>query len=111
MSATWPPPPDLDSIRELVRTADTEDFISMTDAPDDEYDGEADELFAAIGRWPTAQITSANLLPVIEKIWSRSFNYDAAVRVSIRPRLDALAEQIARFFGPEARPQVRERSQ
>jgi hypothetical protein len=110
MSA-WPPPPDRDSIRELVRTADTEDFISMTDAPDDEYDGESDELFAAIGRWPTAQITSTNLLPVIEKIWSRSFNYDTAVRASIRPRLDALAQQIARFFGPEAQPQVREQSQ
>jgi hypothetical protein len=109
--STWPPPPDRDSIRELVRTADTESFISMTEAPDDEYDGESDELFAAIGRWPTAQITSSNLLPVIEKIWSKSFNYDADIRERIRPSLQALADEIARFFGPEAAPQVRERSE
>lgn len=103
----WPPPPDRDSIRELVRTADTEDFISMTDAPDDEYDGEADELSAAIGRWPTAQITSPNLLPVIEQIWSKSFNYDADIRDRLRPTLRTLADDIARFFGPEAAPRVR----
>jgi hypothetical protein len=110
MSA-WPPPPDRDSIRELVRTADTEDFIALTDAPEDEYDGEADELFATIGRWPTEQITSANLLPVIEKIWSKSFNYDPDIRARLRPTLQALADEIARFFGPEAKPLVRDGSQ
>jgi len=109
-STTWPPPPDRDSIRELVRTADTESFISMTDAPDDEYDGEADELFAAIGSWPTAQIASVNLLPVIEKIWSKSFNYDANIRERLRPTLQTLAQQIARFFGPEAEPQTRQQA-
>jgi hypothetical protein len=111
MNAPWPPPPDRNSIRELVRTADTESFISMTEAPPDEYDGEADELFAAIGRWPTEQITSVNLLPVIEKIWSKSFNCDADIRERLRPTLQALADEIARFFGPEAQPQVRERSE
>ena len=109
--STWPPPPDRNSIRELVRNADSESFISMTEAPLDEYDGEADELFAAIGRWPTGQITFVNLLPVIEKIWSRSFDYDANLRERIRPTLQALADEIARFFGPEAQPQVRERSE
>lgn len=110
MSAPWPPPPDLASIKKLVHDSDTEEFIAMG-SPADEYDVEAEELFAKIGRFPTAQLTVANILPHIEAIWSRSFNYDAAVRVSVRPRLAALAQQIARFFGPEAQPEVRERSQ
>jgi hypothetical protein len=106
----WPPPPDLASIKELVRDADTEEFIA-NGAPTDEYDHEAEQLHAAIGRFPTADLTEANILPHIETIWSKSFDYDDAILASTRPRLNALAQQIARFFGPEAQPQVRERSQ
>ena len=102
----WPPPPDLASIKELVRDADTEKFIA-NGSPDDEYDGEAEQLFAAIGRFPTAQLTAPNILPHVEAIWSRSFDYDGAVLALIRPALLTLAQQIARFFGPEAVPQVR----
>jgi hypothetical protein len=108
MSA-WPPPPDLASIKELVRDADTEEFIAIG-GPPDEYDGEAEELFAAIGRFLTEQLTEADIVPHIDAIWTKSFDYDDAVRASIRPKLAALARQIARFFGPDARPQVRERN-
>ena len=106
MSSAWPPPPDLSSIKELVRDADTEDFIA-NGSPVDEYDHEADLLFASIGRLPTTDLTASTIAPHIERIWSTSFEYDEAVRASIRPRLAAPAQQIARFFGPEARPQVR----
>ena len=109
MSA-WPPPPDLGSIQELVRNADTEGFIAIHGAPPDEYDSEAEDLFASIGRWPTDQITAANLAPVIERVWSKSFAYDDETSARAYPALLGLAQQIARFFGPEAKPQVRDGS-
>jgi hypothetical protein len=108
MSTTWPPPPDLASIKELVRDADTEDFIA-NGSPSDEYDGEAEELFAAIGRFPTAELVVPNILPHIERIWSRSFAYDDVILAKSLSDLQGLAEQIARFFGPEAQPTVRQR--
>jgi hypothetical protein len=107
MSA-WPPPPDLGSIKELVRDADTEEFIA-NGSPADEYDGEAEALFADIGRFPTPELVAPNILPHIQRIWSRSFSYDDEILTESRPKLLALAQQIARFFGPEAQPQVRER--
>jgi hypothetical protein len=103
----WPPPPDLASIKELVHNADTEKFIAMG-SPADEYDGEAEQLFAKIGRLPTSDLTASNILPYIEVIWSKSFDYDDEVLAKSRPVLFTLAQQIARFFGPEAKPQVRE---
>jgi hypothetical protein len=106
MSAPWPPPPDLASIKELVRDADTEDFIA-NGSPMDEYDHEAEQLFAAIGRFPTADLTEENIVPHIETIWSKSFDYDGVALTVNRRALLALAHQIARFFGPEARPQTR----
>jgi len=105
--SNWPPRPDLASIKELVRDADTEEFIANS-SPADEYDGEAEELFAAIGRFPTTELTAPNILPHIERIWSRSFSYDDDILIKIRPNLLALAEQIARLFGPEAQPQTRQ---
>jgi hypothetical protein len=107
MSA-WPPPPDLASLQELVRNADTEGFIALQGAPADEYDSEAEDLFASIGRWPTDQITEADLIPVIERIWRRSFSYDQETSARTYPALLGLAQQIARFFGPGAKPQVRD---
>ena len=109
MSA-WPPPPDLSSIKELVRDADTEGFIA-NGSPADEYDGEAEQIFAIFGRWTTAQLTVPNLVPIIEKAWTRSFGYDDGILTIARPKLEGLAKQIARFFGPEATPQVRQRSE
>lgn len=106
MTPTWPPPPDLESIKELVRNADTEELIA-NGAPSDEYDGEAEQLHLVIGNLPTAGLTVPNILPHIEAIWRKSFGYDDEVLMKIRPDLQALAEQIARFFGPEAQPQTR----
>ena len=105
-AASWPPPPDLKSIRELVRDADVEGFIAEG-APADEYDTEAEEFFAAIAHLRVAEITVTALLPTLEEIWSRNLVRDAAVLVTRRPALELLAGQVCRFFGPEARPQVR----
>jgi hypothetical protein len=107
MSQPWPPPPDLDSIKELVRDADTEEFIKLHGAPADEYDGEAEDLHKAIAFFETAEITVPRLLPIIRSIWQRSFDYSDAHLALAEPEFEALAQQIARFFGPEAKPQVR----
>ena len=108
--AAWPPPPDLDSIRELVRTADPEGHIA-DGAAADEYEPEEEAIFAAIAHLPTAQLTPANLAPLIEQAWRDSFAHDDEALAKSRPALLTLAQQIARFFGPEATPQVRQRSE
>jgi hypothetical protein len=110
MSATWPPPPDLHSIRELVRAADPERHIAEG-APADEYEPEEDAIFAAIAHLATAQLTAAALTPIIEQAWRDSFAHDDASLAASRPALLTLAQQIARFFGPEAQPQTRQSSQ
>jgi hypothetical protein len=108
MSTPWPPPPDLDSIKELVRDADIEGLIENHGAPADEYDTEAQDLHAAIAHFPTSKISCSNLMPELEAIWRKNFIDDSADLALRRPALEKLAQQIARFFGPEAAPQVRQ---
>jgi hypothetical protein len=110
MNAPWPPPPDLHSIRELVRAADPEGHIAEG-APADEYEPEEEAIFAAIAHLSTSQLVPATLTPIIEQAWRDSFSHDDEALAASRPALLTLAQQIARFFGPEAQPQVRERSQ
>jgi hypothetical protein len=107
--SVWPPPPDLESIQELVRAADPERHIAEG-ASADEYEPEEEAIYAFIAKWPTDQITVPNLVPIIEQVWRNSFVHDDEALVTRRPALLNLAEQIARFFGPEAKPQVRNQS-
>lgn len=107
MSTQWPPPPDLDSIRELMRDADVEGFIQIHGAPADEYDTEAEAFHASIAHFSSAEITVERQLPILEAIWRKNFVDDEAELILRRPALLGLAEQVARFFGPEAQPQVR----
>jgi hypothetical protein len=108
MSAPWPPPPDLESIQDLVREADVEGLIKIHGAPADEYEPEGKHLFSAIEHLPTTELTVQNLLPVLKTIWRKNFAPDDDELALRRPALEALAQQIARFFGPEATPQVRQ---
>lgn len=106
MSAPWPPPPDLESIQHLVREADIEGHLAEG-APADEYEPEEEEIYAAIATWPTARLTAANLQPVIEEIWRKSFNLNPSTLANRAPTITTLAREIERFFGPDAQPQVR----
>ena len=106
MSAPWPPPPDLESIRELVRAADPEGHIAEG-APADEYEPEEDAIFALIAHLPITHLTPNNLTPIIEQVWRNSFAHDDEALATSRSALEGLAKQIARYFGPEAQPQVR----
>jgi hypothetical protein len=106
MFRPWPPPPDLESIQQLVRTADPEGHLAEG-APADEYEPEEEQLFLALSPLPSSQLTIANVLPVIEAVWRSSFALDDAALDQRRPALMGLALQIERFFGPQASPLVR----
>ena len=105
-SKPWPPPPDLASLEELVSTADVEGFIA-DGGPADEYEIEAEHLYEQIHTWPTADLTTERLLPVLEEIWAQAFALDDRGLETRRVKLRELAAQIERFFGPSAQPQVR----
>jgi hypothetical protein len=105
----WPPPPDRESIQELVRAADTEGLLAEG-APVDEYEPEEEAILAAIQHLPTAELLVTTTLPLIEAVWRKSFVLDDKSMAERLPALLGLAEQIERFFGPEARPQVRQES-
>jgi hypothetical protein len=107
MSKPWPPPPDIDSIRTLVREADPEGHISEG-ASSEEYEIEEDAIFAFVAKLPTEQLTALNLIPIVEQVWRNSFAYDDEALRKSRPALVGLAKQIARFFGLDAKPQVRQ---
>lgn len=103
----WPPPPDLESIQEIVRDADVEGLIATQGAPSDEYEPEGKAIFEAIKDRTTAELIAPNLLPALEAVWRRNFASDDEELALRKPALEALAEQIATFFGPAAQPRVR----
>lgn len=106
MANAWPPPPDLHSLEELIATADVEGFIADGGQPD-EYEVEAEHVHTALKSWPTADLTTERILPVLEQVWAEGFSLDDRQIESRRVKLRELAGQIERFFGPEATPQVR----
>ena len=107
MSAPWPPPPDLDSLKELFATADVEGLIA-DECPLDEYDPEAKHFYDATMGFPAGKFAADQTLPFLEQLWVRQFMLNEEQLAQRRPALLELAEQIARFFGPEANPQVRQ---
>ena len=107
MTAPWPPPPDLDSLKELFATADVEGLIA-DEGPLDEYDPEAKHFFEATIGFPSCKFTAKQTLPLLEQLWVKQFMLKEEQLAQRRPALMELAEQIARFFGPEAKPQVRQ---
>ena len=106
MSKPWPPPPDLASIQELVRTADPEGHLAEG-APADEYEPEEEAILAALAGLPTAEFLTATILPRIEQVWTSSFQLTAEQLAQRQPALLSLAKEIERFFGPESKPRTR----
>lgn len=105
-SRPWPPPPDLPSIQELVRTADPEGHLA-DGATADEYEPEEESILDALQGLPTAEILAARILPAIEHIWQQAFALSPDALAERRPKLLALAKEIERFFGPESQPRTR----
>ncbi len=106
MSAHWPPPPDLHSLKELFAEADVEGLIA-DDCPLDEYDPEAKHFYEVTLGYPTSKFTVEEMLPRLEHLWLTQFSLNGEQLLQRRPALARLAQQIARFFGPEAQPQTR----
>jgi hypothetical protein len=105
----WPPSPDLDSLKELFAKADVEGLIA-DECPPDEYDPEAKHFYVDTKKSPTSAFAVEKTLPLLEQLWVKQFMLDETQLAQRRPALTELAKQIARFFGPEARPQVRNQS-
>jgi hypothetical protein len=106
MPAQWPPPVDLESIQQLVREADPEGYLA-NGSPADEYEPEEEELFAAIRSFSTAELTAITLQPILESLWRKSLSLNDSQLAARIPALMSLGQQIERFFGPQAKPQVR----
>ncbi len=106
VSRPWPPPPDLPSIQELVRTADPENLLAEG-APADEYDPEENALLNALHALSPAEILVANIFPPLEVIWRQSFSLSEPQLAERRPKLLTLAKEIERFFGPQSKPRTR----
>jgi hypothetical protein len=66
-------------------------------------------LHAEIADLPTSEITADKLMPTLQRIWRTNFIDDDAELALRSPALRALAEQVARFFGPEAQPHTRKK--
>jgi hypothetical protein len=109
MSKRWPPPPDLDSLKELFATADIEGLIA-DECPLDEYDPEAKHFYEATIGLPSSKFAATQTIQLLEKLWVRQFMLNEEQLAQRRPALMELAQQIARFFGPEEKPQVRQQS-
>ena len=99
----WPPPPDLNSLKELFATEDVEGLIA-DGCPIDEYDPEAKHFYETTRGWPSESFTSEQTLPILTAIFAEQFNEERAGR---SPALKQLAAEIERFFGPAAQPQTR----
>ena len=104
----WPPPPDLHSLKELFAAADVEGLIS-NDCPPDEYDPEATHFHELTRGRPASAFSEEQTFPLLEELWTRQFTLDEAQLAKRRPALRQLSQQIARFFGPGAQPEVRQK--
>ena len=102
----WPPPPDIESIRELVRAADPEGHLAEG-APLDAYEPEEDAIFENVAHLGKSELVSGNTLSIIRGVWQKSFHLNNAEMAEREHALIGLAERIEQFFGPEATPQVR----
>ena len=61
--------------------------------------------------YPTSKFSTEHTFPLLEELWVKQFMLNEAQIAQRRPALRELANQIARFFGPEAQPQTRQQVQ
>ena len=89
------------------------DLIRLTDDTlvMDVQDMQANDHYGAVNHklqhFETKELVPVRLMPILKRIWAVNFNVSGDELLSRQPALDNLANQIARFFGPEAQPQVR----
>jgi hypothetical protein len=82
----------LHKIKEILRAADIEGYIRIHDAPDDEYDSEAEEIADQLQGEPV--LTEAFVISVLFKVWQRSFDLGEDDMDKRLPHLEKLARLI-----------------
>jgi hypothetical protein len=89
---------DLDSVNDLVTEQDVEGFIA-DGAPADEYESEAEEVFAALFALPTPEATRERILAILEQTWKKNFSLSEYELNQRRPAFEKIVERILHFFG------------
>jgi hypothetical protein len=89
---------DLDSVQDLVTEQDVEGFIA-DGAPADEYEGEVEEVFAALHALPAEEATQDRILAILEETWKKNFSLSDEALKQRRPALKKIVERILHFFG------------
>jgi hypothetical protein len=89
---------DLDSVNDLVTEQDVEGFIA-DGAPADEYEGEIEEVFAALQALPPVEATQEKIVAVLRQTWRKNFSQSDAELDERGPGLKKIAESILHFFG------------
>jgi hypothetical protein len=89
---------DLDSVNDLVTEQDVEGFIA-DGAPADEYEGEVEEVFAALVALPAHEATKERTFAILEQTWKKNFSLSDEDLKQRRPALEKIAERILHFFG------------
>ena len=89
---------DLDSVNDLVTEQDVEGFIA-DGAPADEYEGEIEEVFAALHALLADEATQGKIVDVLRQTWRKNFSLSDAELDLRGPGLEKIAERILHFFG------------
>ena len=89
---------DLDSVNDLVTEQDVEGFIA-DGAPADEYEGEIEEVFAALQALPAEEATQERIVAVLRQTWRKNFNLSDAALDQRGPGMEKIAARILHFFG------------
>jgi len=93
------PRPDLESIQDIVRSADPEGLIAEG-APEDEYEPEEEALMAELKSISTDELTEDLVRALVDDIWSTAFDSDETP--AREAGLQAIAERIIHYFGPQS---------
>ena len=99
MSAPWPPPPDLESIQDLVRAADIEGLIQIHGAPADEYEREVEDVLVALDGLPREEATVPRLVSIFENVYRSRFKWSDEQMRRVRPDFEDIAHKVMNYFG------------
>ena len=88
---------DLESLEELIRTADIEGYLAEG-APQDEYDLEIAALLTRLHEIPPGDATREHLVSLLETVWQSAFSLSPADLLERRPAFMAIADKLLHFF-------------
>ncbi len=88
---------DLESLEELIRTADIEGYLAEG-APQDEYDLEIATLLSGLHAIPPGLATREKLIALLETVWQSAFSLPPADLLERRSAFEAIADKLLHFF-------------